>query len=180
MVPAHDRGGAVAYPLKRIPHEGIERALDEAERCRTFQRSEEAESICRDVLALEANHPRALELLGLALTDQFPRAWSRVFDEVLAVFERLPDERARVYHAGLAYERLAGVQLAHGQARTAVASLETALDFYERAEKLASGDGKTEPVLRWNRCVRMLSLDPELREACAADRPPALPWAPTT
>ena len=57
--------------LKTISKEGIPEALSKAERYRLLNEPGEAESICRDVMAVEPDHQGALRLLGLALTDQF-------------------------------------------------------------------------------------------------------------
>jgi tetratricopeptide (TPR) repeat protein len=153
------------YRLKRLPSESVGQALTKADHYRELNQPEEAESICRDVLEIDAANQVALKLLGLSLTDQFPRSWTSVFDEALGVFERLTNEYERTYYAGIAYERCAKAQLEHGQAHNAVASFETALDFFERAEKLAPAGSEADPVLRWNRCVRMLTTHPDLREA---------------
>ncbi|HWL85427.1 MAG TPA: hypothetical protein VNO21_06475 [Polyangiaceae bacterium] len=158
------------YALKRLHPGSIEQALEKADHYRELNQPEEAESICRDVLAVSANQPGALKLLGLALTDQFPTAWMRVFDEALAIFERLDTEYERVYYAGIAYERCAKAQLEHGQAHNAMVSFETALDFYGRAEQLAPPAAVADPILRWNRCVRMLTTHPELRDVTGPAR----------
>ncbi len=158
------------YALKRLHPDSIEQALVKADHYRELNQPEEAESICRDVLAVSANHPGALKLLGLALTDQFPTAWTRVFDEALTIFEKLGSEYERVYYAGIAYERCAKAQLENGQAHNAMVSFETALDYYGRAGELAPPEASADPVLRWNRCVRMLSFHPELQNATGPAR----------
>ena len=59
------------YKIKCISTAGIAAAIDKAERYRSLNEPEEAESICRDILAIEPQHQLAVRLLGLALTDQF-------------------------------------------------------------------------------------------------------------
>ena len=59
------------YKLKQISTSGIPEAIAKAELYRSLNEPEEAESICRDILAIEPQHQLALRLLGLALTDQF-------------------------------------------------------------------------------------------------------------
>ena len=61
----------MTYELKRISTAGITEAIAKAELYRSLNEPEEAESICRDILAIEPQHQLALRLLGLALTDQF-------------------------------------------------------------------------------------------------------------
>src|ERR1700751_3856654 len=65
------RDTAMEYKLKRISPAGIAEAIAKAELYRSLNEPEEAESICRDILAIEPQHQLALRLLGLTLTDQF-------------------------------------------------------------------------------------------------------------
>ena len=57
--------------LKKISPDGVPHALDRAERYRLLNEPVQAESICRDVLAVDADNQTALRALILALTDQF-------------------------------------------------------------------------------------------------------------
>jgi len=57
-----------AYTLKVLPEGSVERALAKAEQYRALNEPEDAESICRDVLAVAPEHQGALVLLGLSLT----------------------------------------------------------------------------------------------------------------
>ncbi|HEX8950195.1 MAG TPA: hypothetical protein VF945_00045, partial [Polyangia bacterium] len=100
--------------LKRIRQAALPAALAKAERYRLLNEPEQAESICRDVLAVEPKDQTALVTLLLSLTDQF-RAQSttsvRRAEEVLA---QLTDEYQRVYYAGIIRERWALALLAGG------------------------------------------------------------------
>ena len=58
------------HKLKPISTSSIPAAIAKAELYRSLNEPEEAESICRDILAVELHHPLALRLLGLAITDQ--------------------------------------------------------------------------------------------------------------
>jgi hypothetical protein len=151
--------------LKRLSEESVLGALEKAERYRDLNQPEETESICRDILAVSEGHQGALRILGLALTDQFPTAWSRHFAEAQAVFARLSDPYERVYYEGVAWERAAKRHVTHGEWHNAAASFHHALGCYAQAEKLAGA--RPDPVLRWNRCVRMVTGDPRLRDAVA-------------
>ena len=57
--------------LKQIAPDGIPYALDKAERYRLLNDPEQAESICRDILAVDPDHQDTLRTLVLALSDQF-------------------------------------------------------------------------------------------------------------
>ncbi|MFT3768363.1 MAG: tetratricopeptide repeat protein [Minicystis sp.] len=149
------------YELKRLPEMSLESALAKAEHYRDLNQPDEAESICRDVLDIDPAHQMALRTLGLALTDRFPHDRHRVFDEAIAAFQKLTSEYERAYYTGIAWERLAKVQLEQGETRNAVHAFEKALELFDRAESL--GDGKTpDPILRWNRCVRAVKNHPDL------------------
>jgi tetratricopeptide (TPR) repeat protein len=154
------------YPLKRLPHASLEAAIAKAAHYRDLNQPEEAESICRDVLDVEPGHQMAWKLLGLALTDRFPSGKVGLFDEAVHAFERLTDEYERVYHLGVAWEREAKAHLDRNEAHSALTSFEHALRQFEQAERLRPDSA--DPVLRWNRCVRLLESHPSLKEAMGA------------
>ena len=74
------------YKIKRISTAGIAEAIAKAELYRSLNEPEEAESICRDILAIEPQHQLALRLLGLALTDQFTGHGSDRYREAEEIF----------------------------------------------------------------------------------------------
>ncbi|MGD1095321.1 MAG: hypothetical protein ABSB35_25425, partial [Bryobacteraceae bacterium] len=75
--------------LMPISQEGIPGALSKAERYRSLNEPWQAESICRDVLAVDPTNQAALILLVLSLTDQFDRSNSA--KRTLQIVERLTD-----------------------------------------------------------------------------------------
>ena len=156
------------YELKRLSANNLGPALARAAHYRDLNQPEEAESICRDVLAVEPDHQEALKTLGLALTDRFPRHWRHLFDEALGTFKKLEVEYERVYYEGVAWERHAKAHLDGGQAHNAAHAFENALEHYRRTMLLAPDQG--DPILRWNRCVRALRERPEIVEALEAPR----------
>jgi tetratricopeptide (TPR) repeat protein len=156
------------YELKRLSEKNLTAALERAKHYRDLNQPEEAESICRDVLAVKPSEQETLKTLGLALTDQFAKAWHHAFDEAIAVFANLTSEYDRVYYEGVAWERLAKTHLDQGQAHNAAHAFEQALEHYERATKLSPDAG--DPILRWNRCVRALRNHPEIVRALEAPR----------
>lgn len=144
------------YSLKRISTEGISEAISKVELYRMLNEPEEAESICRDILAVEPQHQLALRLLGLALTDQFTGGGADRYRETEQIFQRLRDPYERLYYAGLVYERRAKAQLKAGHLHLSLVALfEQALQNFAEAEKIRPA-GNDDAILRWNRCVRML------------------------
>jgi tetratricopeptide (TPR) repeat protein len=168
------------YQLKRISAAGIDEAIAKAELYRSLNEPEEAESICRDILAIEPEHQLALRLLGLALTDQFKGIGSDRYGETEQTFEKLEDPYERLYYAGILCERRAKAQLNAGNPPLSVLALfEEALRSFAGAEKIRPS-GNDDAILRWNRCVRLLQdpkygwddLEPELTAFEAYDAPP--------
>jgi hypothetical protein len=144
--------------LKPLSHDTVDAALAKAERYRFLNEPGEAESICLDILTVDATNQAALVTLLLALTDQFgaaPDAHQRA-REVLAALE---SEYDKAYYAGIIAERRAKAQLAW---------IVEAMTHFERAEWLRPS-GNDDARLRWNACARFLDRHPHLRPA-AEDR----------
>ncbi len=122
--------------LKTISKSGIPEALAKVQHYRYLNQPEEAESICRDVLAADPEDQLALRLLGLTITDQFTGKMSDRYKEAETCFERLGSAYERSYYLGILYERRAKAQLLAGQvARTLVPNFEKAMQCFEEAEK---------------------------------------------
>ena len=146
--------------LKPITREGILAALQKAERYRLLNDSSAAESICLDILAIEADNQHALVMLLLAITDQFETADSSDgLRRAQELIPRIDDAYKRAYYGGIVYERRAKAQLHRvlpGAAAIAADWYHKAMDSYEKAEKIRPA-GNDESILRWNTCVRMLA-----------------------
>src|SRR6266542_6524378 len=95
------------YSLKSISREGIPQALAKAERYRLLNEPGEAESICRDVLAVEPDNQDGLRMLGLAITDQFAGSAADRHAEAESIFQQLRDTYKRLYYTGIVHERRA-------------------------------------------------------------------------
>jgi len=142
--------------LKPISKDGIPEAISKAELYRYLNEPGEAESICRDILAADAENQTALRLLGLSITDQFTGNATDRYSEAESTFQSLTDEYGRFYYAGILHERQAKAQLAAGRSPYMVMPLfEKALDYFEQAEAIRP-HGNDDAILRWNRCVRIL------------------------
>src|ERR1700692_4520291 len=164
--------------LKAIPRAGIGEAIAKAELYRYLNEPEEAESICRDILAADPKHMLGLRTLGLAITDQFTGGRSDRYAEVEKIFQSLADAYERNYYTGLLCERRVKAQLRAGRApHTLLPLLERALQCFGEAER-SHPPGNDDAILRWNRCVRLLQSQPdfeaeEMATFEALDSPPA-------
>jgi tetratricopeptide (TPR) repeat protein len=168
------------HKIKRISTAGIDEAISKAELYRSLNEPEEAESICRDILAIEPRHQLAMRLLGLALTDQFTGRGSDRYREAEEIFRQLNDPYERLYYTGILHERRAKAQLKAGQLPRSLSALfEHALHSFAEAEKIRPA-GNDDAILRWNRCVRLLQnpayewdeVEQELVAFDAHDAPP--------
>ena len=164
--------------LKPISQAGVAEAIAKAEVYRDLNEPGEAESICRDILALEPDNQNALRLLGLAITDQFIGAVSDRYLEAEDVFRALTSEYERLYHLGILKERKAKAQLCAGRPpHTVYPIFEEAMQLFESAESIRP-PGNDEAILRWNRCVRLLQSRPpfewrkDFEEFDASEGPP--------
>ena len=167
------------YALKSIAPESIAEAIAKVELYRYLNEPEEAESICRDILAIEPDHQLALRLLGLTITDQFTGGPGDRAGEAEICFQSLSDSYERLYYTGLVRERWAKAQLNAGRPpHTVVPLFETALRSFAAAEEIRP-TGNDDAILRWNRVVRLLESrlgsdwqGPEVEAFEVADSPP--------
>jgi tetratricopeptide (TPR) repeat protein len=162
--------------LKSISRSGIAEALAKVQHYRYLNQAEEAESICRDVLAVDPENQLALRLLGLTITDQFKGSLSDGFREAQSCFEKLSSPYERSYYMGILHERRAKAQMRAGHlAHSLLASFENALHCFEEAEKIRPA-GNDDALLRWNRCLRLMQGLPgataEAESFDATDAPP--------
>jgi tetratricopeptide (TPR) repeat protein len=166
------------YKLKSISKPGIAEATAKVELYRYLNEPEEAESICRDILAVDPQHQLALRLLGLSITDQFVGGPSDRYREVEDTFQKLTERYERIYYTGILYERRGKAQLRTGQPpHTVLPLFERALECFGGAEKIRPA-GNDDAILRWNRCVRLLQTpgyawEAEFAGFDAHDMPPA-------
>jgi tetratricopeptide (TPR) repeat protein len=149
------------FKLQAISADAMDAALSKAELYRLLNEPEEAESICRDVLAVDPEHQLGLRLLGLAITDQFTGSPTDRYAEVESIFQRLTDLYERLYYEGLLHERRAKAQLRAGRPpHSVLVLLEQAMRRYEEAAKIRPA-GNDDPILRSNRCVRLIEAHAE-------------------
>jgi tetratricopeptide (TPR) repeat protein len=164
--------------LKPISRACIPAAISKVELYRNLKEPGEAESICRDILAVEPDNQAALRLLGLAITDQFDGSVSDRYAEAETVFQSLTNEYDQFYHLGLLQERKAKARLRAGRPpHTILPIFDEAMRYFEKAEEIRPSNND-EAILRWNRCVRLLQTRnsaewrKEIEEFDASEGPP--------
>ena len=152
------------FKLKTISKAGIPEAISKAELYRSLNEPEEAESICRDILAVEPEHQLALRLLGLAITDQFSGDAADRHGEAEQLFQRLAERYERLYYTGLLHERRAKAQMRVGRPPLTLAPLfAEAMRCFAEAETIRPPDND-DALLRWNRCARLLQGHPGFQQ----------------
>jgi hypothetical protein len=162
------------FTLKPLSTDAVPAALAKAERYRLLNEPGEAESICLDVLEIDAGNQDAVITLILALTDQFPHeSSSNTITRAGELAAALVDEYDRAYYSGIVRERRAKAVLQHqryGATVHAIAWLREAMAFYEDAEAVRPAHND-DSVLRWNACARMLMRLPEIEPDLSAPEP---------
>ena len=145
--------------LKKIHPGAIPKALERVERYRLLNQPRVAESICHDILAVDAENQQALVGLVLALTDQFEQEANKGINIVLDLIPRLADEYDRDYYSGLAHERQGKARLVRdypGARFDAFELLNRAMEWYEKAEGLRPPEND-DAILHWNSCARIIA-----------------------
>jgi hypothetical protein len=162
------------FELKRLSPAAVPAALEKANRYRLLNEPTDAESICRDVLAVEPQNQEALVMLTLSLSDQLDERMSAAYEQALVVLSQLADEYKRRYYTGILCERRARAQQRRGGPRaghTVYDWFRQAMEHYEAAAAIRPA-GNDDALLRWNACARVLNTHPELApEAEEAFRP---------
>ena len=156
----------MTFELKTLHPDAVPRALVKAERYRLLNEPNQAESICRDVLEVDAANQEALTTLLLALTEQFtddPRA----FAEAARVAGQLRDDYDRAYYTGIVWERRANAHLKHDGpvlGSQIYDWLREAMTWFERAEAIRPA-ANDDSLLRWNACARTVMRDHRIAPA---------------
>lgn len=155
------------FELKRLHRDAIPAALAKSERYRLLNEAREAESIARDILAVDPGSDEARVLLILALTDQFPHRLAETWNEAKELVGTLRDPYASAYYLGILRERRAKAALKTGRVGVrhgVYEDLRQAMVCFEQAAACAP-KGDDSALLRWNTCARVLNSDPSLQPA---------------
>lgn len=139
---------------KLISKTGIPAALEKATRYRLLNEPLQAESICRDILAVEPDHQQALVTLLLSVTDQFENALAGTLETAKAILSKIQSDYERAYYEGIINERWGTAHLSKGM-QTSIGWYRAAMRSYAKAERLSEPDND-DAVLRWNTCVRIM------------------------
>lgn len=160
------------FKLKLISREAIPAALEKAAHYRHLNEPAEAESICLDVLEVDAENREALVTLLLALTDQFEDRLAEKVPRALEILSRLRDGYQREYYAGVIRERQAKAFLKRavpGSGEAAYGWLREAMKHYEKAADMRP-PGDDSAILRWNTCARIIMGEPEVAAEAKGSR----------
>ena len=147
------------FDLKPLSKDAIPKAIDRAKQYRQLNQPWHAESICRDVLAVDPDHQQNLIILFLAITDQFSNEkHGKSMRDAEEIIDLLRDGYQKDYARGIVFERQAMAAIRRGGPRAnyiAYYHILKALDNYEKSGK-SHPDKNEESVLRYNTCVRMI------------------------
>ncbi|MEQ9219362.1 MAG: hypothetical protein RLO17_15030 [Cyclobacteriaceae bacterium] len=144
------------FTLKPIRKEGIPRALEKVQQYRLLNEPMEAESICRDILAIEPDNQEAIIKLVLTLSDGFGAGKSA--NEANELIEKIDSKYHRQYYKALILERQGKATLVKAYPRCeydAYEWLREAILEFEKADQLSEPDNN-DAILRRNTCVRII------------------------
>ncbi len=140
-----------------ISVESVAKAIELAKHYRLLNEPAQAESICRDIVAVQPDHQEAWVILLLSLSDQFPVQMTTALDQANEVLPKLTDKYQAAYYKGIILERWGRANQSHGAPLNAVEGwIRKAMRCYQDALELAVADDP-DPILRWNTCVRFLN-----------------------
>ncbi len=149
------------FELKNLSKEAVPAALERAKHYRLLNEPGAAESICLDILEVEADNQEALITLVLAMSDRFGRDYAVGDSRIQDYLSQIRGEYERAYYTGIVYERRAKATLrkgAVGSESTAYELLRQAMNWFEKAE-LIRPSGNDDVILRWNGCARVIKIN---------------------
>ena len=155
------------FEMKPISPDALESAQAKAVRYRLLNEPKLAESVCRDILAVDPEHRDATITLVLSLCDQFRAKDGGMCKEALGLVVNLESEYEQRYYTGVVFERRAIGKLEAarpGSGHMAYDLLLKAMDHFEAAEALSPPDND-DAVLRWNTCARIINHRSDVKPA---------------
>jgi len=157
MSTAQTTSSQETFTLKPIRKEGIPRALEKVQQYRLLNEPMEAESICRDILAIEPDNQLAIINLVLTLSDGFAAGKSP--NEANELIEKIDSKYQRQYYKALILERQGKATLVKAYPRCeydAYEWLREAIIEFEKADQMSDRDNN-DAILRRNTCVRIIA-----------------------
>lgn len=158
------------FELKTLSKEAVPAALERAKHYRLLNEPGAAQSICLDILQVDAENQDALITLVLAMSDRFGKDYAVSDSQIKDYLSQIKNEYERNYYTGIVYERRAKAALNNqmpGSKSTAFEFFVKAMEWFERAEKIRPA-GNDDVILRWNGCARIImSNDLKPREMAA-------------
>ena len=158
------------FELRSLSGDAIPAAQKKAVRYRLLNEPRLAESICKDILAVEPDNQNAVTTLILAMSDQFGAGGARL-NEALSLISKLGGEFEQAYYRGLLFERRGMAQLAittPASGHVAYDWFRQAMEQFDRAESISPPEND-DALLRWNTCARVINENEHVRPA-ADDR----------
>lgn len=146
------------FELKTLSIEAVPSALERAKHYRLLNEPGAAESICLDILAVDADNQEALITLVLAMSDRFGRDYAVGDTRIQEYLSQIEGEYQKAYYTGIVYERRAKATLrkgAIGSESTAYDLFRNAMNWFEKAEAVRPA-GNDDVILRWNGCARII------------------------
>lgn len=146
------------FELKTLHKEAVPSALEKAKHYRLLNEPGAAESICLDILQVDADNQEAIVLLVLAMSDRLAKDYAVGDSRIQDYLAKITDEYERAYYNGIVYERRAKAVLrraTHGSESTAFEFFVQAMNWFEKAETFSPA-GNDDAILRWNGCARII------------------------
>ena len=147
------------FELKKISREGVNDALEKAERYRLLNEPRLAESICLDVLEVDPHNNKAIVTMLLAITDEFDSSPPADVNEARKLLPSLLGEYERFYYGGIICERKGKSLFGRNIPDVVFIAYEwmiDAMELYEKAEAVRP-PGNDDALLRWNTCARLIT-----------------------
>lgn len=146
------------FELKSLSAAAVPAALEKAKHYRLLNEPGAAESICLDILQVDADNQEALVTLVLAMSDRLAKGYAVGNEQIQDFLSRIRDDYERAYYTGIVYERRAKATLkkgTHGSDSTAYEFFRQAMNWFEKAEAVRP-PGNDDSILRWNGCARII------------------------
>ncbi len=159
------------FELKKISQDAVSSAIEKAKHYRLLNEPGAAESICRDILAVDPNNQEALITIVLAMSDRLQKDYAVGTSGIQDYLSKISGEYESAYYSGIVYERRAKALLhkgVPGSDSTAFELFRQAMDWFEKAEAVRPA-GNDDVILRWNGCARMINSNNLSQREMASD-----------